>query len=267
MNTFGYPSTDGAGFDYFTTCWEALNNSWSWNLNISVVNKGMRGDGSVSNYSTGFTSWVCDEFGVYTYTEIVSAGGDVTIMGAPGGNYSTNSSNPFNSGVSQNISLCTRSNGNYSLSVHIDDLLHTAAESLGYDRSTAPSHLILENDTIWVRGGTRTNRLNFSDASSRWWIGLYGVVDDTTGVASNFEAHEVNGSCKYTGEIAEDGESSGDLYPNDYNASADPGNDLRAFNGLNDVSHYVEFTCDIPLGAWAGKYSTFVYYHLQTEYI
>ena len=266
VNTEGYPSTDGAKFDYYTTCWEALNNSWSWNLNISITNKGMRGDESVSDYSSGFTSWVLDEFGVYSYTEIVSAGGDVSIHGAPGGNYSTNSSNPFNS-ESENVSLQTRSNGNYSLSLRIDDLLHNAASGLGYDRNSAPDHLILENDTIWVRGGTRSSRLNFSDELSRWWISLYGSCNDETGVATGFEAHEVNGTSKFAGETADDNENTGCLYPNDYNETMDAGNGLRAYNGLNSVSHYVEFTCDIPLGAWAGKYSTHVYYHLQTEHI
>ena len=266
VNTEGYPSTDGAKFDYYTTCWEALNNSWSWNLNISITNKGMRGDESVSDYSSGFTSWVLDEFGVYSYTEIVSAGGDVSIHGAPGGNYSTNSSNPFNS-ESENVSLQTRSNGNYSLSLRIDDLLHNAASGLGYDRNSAPDHLILENDTIWVRGGTRSSRLNFSDELSRWWISLYGSCNDETGVATGFEAHEVNGTSKFAGETADDNENTGCLYPNDYNETMDAGNGLRAYNGLNSESHYVEFTCDIPLGAWAGKYSTHVYYHLQTEYI
>jgi hypothetical protein len=263
-NVEGYPSGGGAGFSYYTTCWRALNNSWSWNFNISVTNKGLRSDGGVFNDGP-FTSFVCDEFGVYSYAEIVSAGGDVVIQGAPGGSYSTNSSNLFNGGVSQNVSFRLRSNANYSLGVHVDDLLHSAAPGLGFDRSSAPSYLILDNDTIWVRGGTRTSRLNFSDGLSRWWIGLFGDVDVTSGVATVFEVHEVNGSCKFAGEVADDGESSGDLFPNDYNASADLGNGLRAFGGLNDVSHYVEFTCDIPLGAWAGTYSTFVYYYLQNE--
>jgi hypothetical protein len=242
----------------------ALNNSWSWNLNISVVNKGLRSDGGV--FSGGpFSSWVCDEFGVYSYAEIVSAGGDVTIQGAPGGSYSTNSSNSFNGGVSRNVSFRLRSNANYSLGVHVDDLLHVAAEGLGFDRDSAPSYLILENDTIWVRGGTRSSRLNFSDGVSRWWIDLFGGVNPVSGVASSFESHEVNGSCKFAGEQALDGESLGDLFPNDYNLSADPGNGLRAFGGLNDVSCYVEFMCDVPLGAWAGTYSSFVFYHLQNE--
>jgi hypothetical protein len=127
--------------------------------------------------------------------------------------------------------------------------------------------LILENDTVWVRGGTRSSRLNFSDELSRWWISLYGSCNDETGVATGFEAHEVNGTSKFAGETAEDNENTGCLYPNDYNDTTDAGNGLRAYNGLNSVSHYVEFTCDIPLGAWAGKYSTHVYYHLQTEYI
>ena len=263
-NSDGYPRSDGSGVvDYETSSWEALNNSWSWNLNVSVTNKGLRSDGGSFSESS-YSSWVLDEFGVYSYTEIVSAGGDVSIQGAPGGNYSTNSSNPFNS-ESENVSLQTRSNGNYSLCVHIDDLLHTAASGLGYDRSSAPDHLILENDTVWVRGGTRSSRLNFSDEVSRWWISLYGSCNDATGIATDFESHEVNGTSKFAGELGTDGLD--DLYPDDYNETVDVGSGLRAYGGLNDRSFYVEFTCSIPLGAWAGVYSTHVYYHLQTEII
>jgi hypothetical protein len=262
-NTYGYPSTDGARFDYHTTSWEALNNSGSWNFNISVTNKGLRSTNDPFDDGP-FTSWVLDEFGVYSYTEIISVGGDISIHGSPGGNYSTNSTNPFNT-QSQNVSIQTRSNGNYSLSVHIDDLLHHAAESFGYDRSTAPSHLILSNDTIWVRGGTRTDPLNFSKGVSRWWVDLYGACDPGTGLATSFEFHEVNGTSKFAGEIANDEESTGNQYPNDYNQTADASKGLRAYNSQNSPSHYVEYTCAIPLGTWPGVYSTHVYYHLQTE--
>ncbi|MBS3778430.1 MAG: hypothetical protein KGY50_03960, partial [Candidatus Thermoplasmatota archaeon] len=248
-NEEGYPSSDGDGIlDYETTCWEAFNNSWSWNLNVTVQNYGESGDGST--YDDGpFKSWVHDEFGVYSYTEIVGAM-DASIQGAPGANYSTNSSNTFNNGNSQNVTVRTRSNGNYSLALHIDDLLHEAADSL----ETASDHLILDNDTIWVRGGTRTDRDNFSDAGV-YWISLYGSCNDATGVATGFEDHEVNGTCKYTGENGTDGKD--DLYPNYY--------DDTNFNSINDASYYIEFTCDIPLGQWAGKYSTHVYYHLRTQ--
>ena len=262
-NDGGYPSTDGPGIlDYETTCWEAFNNSWSWNLNVTVQNFGECGDGST--YADGpFKSWVNDEFGIYSYTEIVSAG-DAEIQGAPGGKYSTNSSNSFNGGTSQNVSIRTRSNGNYSLVMHIDDLLHTAAEGLGYSLADAPSHLILDNNTIWVRGGTRTSRVNFSDTGTgTYWIGLYGTCNGTTGNSLTNETHEVNGTCKYAGEAGDDGLDP--LYPNFYNETDDAANSLKAFNGQNDQSHYIEFTCDIPLGQWAGKYSTHVYYHLRTE--
>ncbi len=263
-NTNGYPTTNGAKLDYHTTQWEALNNTWSWNLNISITNKGQRSNGGT--YTDGpYTTWILDEFGTYTYTEIVSAGGNINIQGAPGANYSTNSTNPFNSGTSQNITIQTRSNGNYSLTVHIDDLLHTAANTLGYNRTTAPNYLILENDTIWIQGGTRTTPINFSDANSRYWINLYGTCNTTTGQTTTYEQHETNGTSKYTGETAEDDESNGNLYPNDYNQTTDPDNNLRAYNSQNTISHYIEYTCQIPLGTWAGTYSTHVYYHLQTQ--
>lgn len=263
-NTNGYPTTNGAKLDYHTTQWEALNNTWSWNLNISITNKGQRSDGGT--FTDGpYTTWILDEFGTYTYTEIVSAGGNTNIQGAPGANYSTNSTNPFNSGTSQNITIQTRSNGNYSLTIHIDDLLHTAANTLGYNRTNAPSHLILENDTIWIQGGTRTTPINFSDANSRYWINLYGTCNTTTGQTTTYEQHETNGTSKYTGETAEDNEPNGNQYPNNYNQTTDPDNNLRAYNSQNTISHYIEYTCQIPLGTWAGTYSTHVYYHLQTQ--
>lgn len=254
-NSDGYPSSDGTGIlDYKTTCWEALNNTWSWNMNVTVQNYGESGAGGT--YTDGpFKSWVHDEFGVYSYTEIVNAG-DATIQGAPGGNYSTNSSNSFNGGTSQNVSVRTRSNGNYSLVMHIDDLLHDAATTLGYTLATAPSHLILNNDTIWVRGGTLTTRDNFSDLNI-FWIPIYGTCNQATGAASTYETHEVNGTCKYTGEAGDDGLSA--LYPNYYTSGT--------YDSANSQSHYIEFTCDIPLGQWAGKYSTHVFYHLRTETI
>jgi len=260
INTEGFPSTNKSGIiDYETSSWEALNNSWSWNLNISVSNKGMRGGEAGGTYANdNYTSWVLDEFGVYSYTEIVSAA-SASIMGAPGDNASTASSNPFHSS-SHNVSLKTRSNGNYSLLVNLSDLRHSA-----YDLVTDPQvkeNLTLDNDNIWVRGGTRTTPMNFSD-SDVIYINLYGTLSEYTSGASainTYEIAEVNGTCKLTGEISDSGDDTGPRFPNYYSTYLE-------YDSQNENSTYIEFTCDIPTGQWAGKYSTNVYYTLITETI
>lgn len=252
VNSNGYPETDGTGvLDYETSSWTALNNTWSWNFNMTVTNNGSRGT-SGDNWGENFSSWVLDEFGVYSYTEIVSAT-DAHILGAPGENSSTNSTNPYNTD-SVNVTVETRSNGNYSLVLNISDLRHSAWHS-GLDPATS-SFLTLDNETIWVRGGTRTDPLNFSQGI-RNYINLYGTCNLITGLPGTYEDHEVNGTKKYTGEAANDGKDA--LYPNHYNSGT--------YGSLNDVSNYIEFTCDIPAGQWAGKYSTNVYYHLRTHTI
>lgn len=238
-NTGGQASGDG--YNGNTYCWESLNNTWSWNFNITVSNCG---EGWEEN---SYSSWVNDEFGIYAYTEIVSAG-DAAIQGAPGGRYSTNSSSHFNQvtyggdGNSHNVTVQTRSNGNYSMTVNVSDLKHVADSSI-----------TLDNDTIYVRGGNRTTSLNFSD-NGQSVIFLYGTGAGN-GTISTHETHEVNGTCKYTGEAGDDGFV--ERYPTGYSSSN--------YNGLNDLSHYIEFACEIPIGQQAGKYSTHVYYHLRTQ--
>lgn len=258
-NTNGFPNSDPGIIDYQTSSWEALNNSWSWNLNISVSNQGMRGgDGDATYSEDNYTSWVLDEFGVYSYTEIVSAD-SASIMGAPGGNYSTNASNPFHD-VSQNVSLKTRSNGNYSLLVNLSDLKHSAYDDVS--DQDVKDNLTLNNDCIWVRGGTRTTRKNFSD-SGVTYIDLYGELtawDTGTSGINNYEHAEVNGTCKLTGEVSESGDDNSGTprFPNYYSSYTE-------YDSQNENSTYIEFTCDIPNGKWAGKYSTNVYYTLVTE--
>ena len=73
-----------------------LFNNYSWNFNISIDN------------IAGYTTWVTDEFGVYRYTEIISAQ-DPSIVGYPDTNRSVN-----NDGGSGNITIITCSNGNYN---------------------------------------------------------------------------------------------------------------------------------------------------------
>jgi len=153
-NNGGYPI--GAHFDPRDGCWEAINNTWSWNFNITVRNAGERWE------DDSYRAWVHDEFGVYSYTEIVSAT-NALIEGAPDDRtYSTNSSSHFNQatyggdGNSHNVTVRTRSNGNYTLSVRVPNLVHIA-------NSSTNQSLILDNKYIFVRGGTRTSALNFTN--------------------------------------------------------------------------------------------------------
>ena len=246
-NNGGYPLGDH--FDPVDGCWEALNNSWSWNFNMTVFNAGENWEESQ------YRAWVHDEFGVYSYTEIVSAN-NALIEGAPDARkYSTNSSSHFNQvtyggdGNSHNVTVRTRSNGNYTLAVKVPDLIHIANDSTS-------QNLFLDNKYIYVRGGTRTEAINYTN-TGRNYIYLYGngSGDGTLGGITTWESHEVNGTSKYTGENGDDGFS--ENYPNHYASST--------YNGHNDVSHYVEYSALIPYGQWPGKYSTNVYYHLRTE--
>lgn len=105
-----------------------LYNNYSWNFNITIDD------------AQGYRSWVADEFGVYTYSEIISAE-NPGIVGYPGGNFSVTDASG-----SGNISIVTCSNGNYNLSVNISDLVH----------ETLLSHTISKSN-VYVQGGNRTS--------------------------------------------------------------------------------------------------------------
>ncbi|RLF57542.1 MAG: hypothetical protein DRN27_07570 [Thermoplasmata archaeon] len=241
--------SSGDGYSAVTRCWESFDNPWSWNFNITIENSGENwGSSDDSDGIDRYKSWVRDEFGVYSYTEIVSAE-NVDIYGAPGERHSTNGSSwynaNFNGGTSTNVSVRTRSNGNYTLTVNVSDLKHVADNSQ-----------TLDNSTIFVRGGNRTNSINFDD-SGQSVIYLYGFGsgNGTLGSITSWQTHEVNGTWKDTGEAADDGRTA--LYPNFYGSGT--------YNGKNSASHYIEFACEIPSGTLPGKYSTHVYYHLRTQ--
>ena len=263
-NTNGFPSGDGYNAD--TCCWESFDNTWSWNFNITVENQGESwGPDNDTDNIDRYKSWVNDEFGIYSYTEIVSAD-SANIFGAPGERHSTNGSSWYNdnfeSDQSQNVTVVTRSNGNYSMTVNISNLYHIAHQNnvegngeintSGWDQ---PYALQINNSHIFVRGGNRTESVNFSTDSDDQTIWLYGYGDNS-GVASAYQRHEVNGTCKYTGENASDIGLT-EQYPNHY--------DNTTFNSLNTPSYTIEFAVEIPDNQIAGKYSTHVYYHLMTE--
>jgi hypothetical protein len=135
---FRYAPGDGS-WDYTTN---AYNDIWSWKFKISVTDSGEDASGPS-------TVCVIDEFGVYSYTEIVSTGIS-TIQGRPGENATTDS----------RLTINTRSNLDYYLSVDIDKFKH----------ETNPTANI-SNQTMWVSGGDLINFTNFMGSGP---IYLYG---------------------------------------------------------------------------------------------
>lgn len=126
--------------------WDATKNTFndirSWNFEIAV-------SGNSDGTSESKTSSVFDEFGVNSYSEMVSIGLP-SIHGLPGENAS---------GLS-NLSIKTRSNIDYALSVDLDTFLH----------EDNPSIKLLKN-TMWITGGDLIDFMNFNDNIS---IYLYG---------------------------------------------------------------------------------------------
>jgi len=102
------------------------NDTWSWNFNITCVDQG--GYFSYHNPVIGET---IDEFGVYSYTEIISVGWP-TMTGDPG---TTAVNDSY-------ITIQTRSNGNYSLSVNVTNLTHLVN-----------SNYVIQNTSILTAGG------------------------------------------------------------------------------------------------------------------
>ncbi len=153
-----------------------LNNKYSWNFNISVEDSGE------NNSGISKTGWVADEYGVYAYSEIVSAGNPV-IYGEPINQfYSVTDQNG-----SGNVTIVTRSNGNYTLSSNLSDLTHSAH-----------SAFTISNESVWVRGGNRTTFSNFSKGSTKHPVFLYGGGYDSM---PNRQPAESNGTNKTTNNI------------------------------------------------------------------
>ena len=224
-------------------CW--LERNKSWNFNISVVHAE---EGNVTS--------VQDEFGVYGYTEIASAG-DPVIIGTPGQNASTNSSNPYND-HSLNITIQTYTNGNYSLAANLSGNL-TSRQFFGIPGWEDAGFENISAEYVYVRGGNRTIAKNFTNHGNDQ-VYLYGGGADGM---PNYEKAEVNGTCKWAGEAGDDGLSI--RYPDDYNETVDASEGLVAYNGPNDKSHYVEYTCFIPHGTQPGIYETTIQYRIKLE--
>jgi hypothetical protein len=146
---FRYAPGDGGGWDTSV----GHNDIWSWNFNITVEDAS--GYLSDNNPTKG---GVDDEFGVFSYTEISSVGWP-TITGSPGDTPAYNDS--F-------ITIETRSNGNYSLSVNLSELVH----------EVNPVYTIA-NTSILTAGGDIGTLNAFSGTGPQWYYGATGGVYET----------------------------------------------------------------------------------------
>ena len=139
-----------------------FNDLFSWNFNITAVDQ----SGYLS-YNNPIIGETINEFGVYAYTEIVSAGWP-TITGNPGTTAIADS----------NITIQTRSNGNYSLSVDLDQLNH---------KSHPTAHM--DNTSVSFRGGNITSVTPFPGTGALY---IWGTNIPT------YEYAENNGTVKTT---------------------------------------------------------------------
>ncbi len=193
--------------------WWALNDPNSWNFNITVFNNLSTPTWDRVRHSTA----AYDEFGVYSYTAILSAGWP-KINGIPGENASASA-----------VTITTRSNGNYALSVNLSDLKHIIH----------PQDYTIDNDTVFVKGGNNTGGKTFITHKA---VYLYGSL---AGGSSVYCGHEAHGNQKTTGT------NNADLgYPAD----------CQTTNSISLV-----YKCLIPPGTAAGTYRSTLHYILITE--
>jgi hypothetical protein len=110
-----------------------FNDLWSWNFKIIVRSEGTKASGPK-------TVSVIDEFGVHPYSEIICIGTPY-MSGIPGDDTS----------VSENITLITRSNANYILSIDVKPFTHRLLQTK-----------TISNQSVWVDGGDLKSFTNFS---------------------------------------------------------------------------------------------------------
>ncbi len=168
-----YAPGDGTWNNTYNT----TDDPYSWNFIITVTDSG-------EDAPDPIMIWITDEFGVYSYSEIVSAGWP-TIIGHPGENATANS----------NITLVTRSNGNYSLTTDVDDLAHR----------TFPG-AIIPRDRIWVRGGDLNIFDNFTASGGGiYFYGNIGSYHLAMGNGTSLSTGDVEYKCDIPfGQIAGD---------------------------------------------------------------
>mgnify|MGYP001598885600 CR=1 FL=1 len=146
--------------------WDTTSNTTtdaeSWNFLVEVTDSGEDAPGPI-------TIWIVDEFGIYSYSEIVSAGWP-TIIGQPGENATANS----------NITIITRSNGNYSLTTDVETLVHRKFPAT------------ISRERIWVRGGDLDTFDNFT--ASPGVIYFYGSM-------GMYHFAEANGTALLTSDV------------------------------------------------------------------
>lgn len=182
--------TPGYQFRYApdpTNTADGFNDDWSWNFNITIVD-----DDGYYNYNNPTKGPAENETAVYSYTEIVSAGWPV-VIGNPGNNVSVN-----DAGGSGNITLETRSNGNYSLEVNVTNLTH----------KQNPTYTI-QNTSILTRGGQNQFMQFFDGSNPRWYYGS----------GATYNASEGNGTSKTTSDVEWGVNISLGQQPGDYNAT------------------------------------------------
>jgi hypothetical protein len=141
----GYQIRYAPGDTWDTTA--GFNDTWSWNFNITAEDQS-----GYKSYNNPIVGETINEFGVYSYTEIVSAGWP-TITGNPG----------TTAIASSNITIETRSNGNYSLSVDLDQLNHTSHPTAN-----------MSNTTVSLRGGNLTSVTPFPGTGPLYLWGTSG---------------------------------------------------------------------------------------------
>jgi hypothetical protein len=150
--------------------WESgpgYNDTFSWNFNFTVVDQS-----GYKSYDNPIIGESVDEFGVYSYTEIVSVGWP-TITGNPGTTAIADS----------NITIETRSNGNYSLSVDLAQL----------DHKTNPT-ANMANTSVSLRGGNLTSVTTFPGTGPLY---LWGNSDPAYQPAENNAIFKTTNDIEY----------------------------------------------------------------------
>ncbi|UCD13146.1 MAG: hypothetical protein JSW60_06185 [Thermoplasmatales archaeon] len=163
-----------------------FNDTWSWNFNITCDDAS-----GYHSYDNPIVGETIDEFGVYRYTEIISAGWP-TITGNPGDSPAYNDSY---------ITIETRSNGNYSFSANVTNLTH----------KTQPSYFI-QNTSILTAGGELSPLTLFSGTGPHYYY-------NNSGVGSLYTPAEKNYTSLSTTDIEWAVNIPMGQYPGDYNAS------------------------------------------------
>jgi len=155
------------GDGVWDTTRNATNDVESWNFEIEVIDSGEDAPGPL-------TIWSMDEFGIYSYSEVVSAGWPV-IIGHPGENATALS----------NITVISRSNGNYSFTTDVTTLVHR----------TFPAATI-SRERIWVRGGDLNTYDNFTATPGGiYFYGALGVYHLAEPNGTSLSTNDVQFRC------------------------------------------------------------------------